>query len=416
MDSEPKPLSGLPKVIAPRTSRQKMRDGSRGAARAPLRGRATRLATLAAAACMLATAPACSRTARPVPIPDALEPWSTALATSRRDAWLRESAPERPEAAWTVSLGRGVVSPLAIEADLLFATTVDRRLIVIAASTGSIFWERRLAGAATAGAVFDRNSVFVGAQDRDGAAEAYELARGFLVWRKEIQPPLAAPLLHEGVTYWGTETGHLYALGAQDGAQLWRLNLAGGIIGSPIVDGADLLIVTNADTLYRVEMRTGRTTARLPLPSTPTATPAYDGTRLHLPMHDTTHVVIDVPAWRVASADRLDSPSRAIPVLDADRTAYLLTERASVYRVGAAGGTTRIAALDGAARASLALAANGLLVGRLDGALFLIRRDGTTVWREDFDDSIEAPVAVYRGAVYVPMLRGDLTMLREAGT
>ena len=399
MDSEPKPLSGLPKVIAARTSRQ-----------------TTRRLSLMAAAGLLAMTAACSRTARPVPVPDALAPWATTLETSRRDAWLRESAPERPEEAWTVELGRGVVSPLAIEADLLFATTVDRRLIVIAASTGSIFWERRLAGAATAGAVFDRNSVFVGGQDRDGAAEAYELARGFLVWRKEIQPPLAAPLLHEGVTYWGTETGHLYALAASDGAQHWRVDLAGGIVGSPIVEGGDLLVVTNADTLYRVEMRTGRTTARLPLPSTPTATPAYDGTRLHLPMHDTTHVVVDVASWRVASVDRLDSPSRAIPVLDADGTAYLLSENASVYRVRVAGGLDRIATLDGAARASLSLAANGLLVGRLDGALFLLRRDGTTVWRQDFDDSIEAPVAVYRGAVYVPMLRGDLTMLREAGS
>jgi len=399
MDSEPKPLSGLPKVMALRVSRQTM----------------CRLSLLAAT-CLLALTAGCSRTARPVPVPDTLEPWATTLETARRDAWLSERAPERPEAAWTVELGRGVISPLAIEADLLFATTVDRRLIVIATGTGSIFWERRLAGAATAGAVFDRNSVFVGGQDREGAAEAYELARGFLVWRKEIEPPLAAPLLHAGVTYWGTETGHLYALAASDGSRLWRVNLAGGIVGSPVVEGDDLLVVTNADTLYRIEMRTGRTAARLPLPSTPTTTPAYDGSRLHLPMHDTTHVVVDVSSWSVASVDRLDSPARAIPVLDADGTAYLLTENASVYRVGPAGGIDRIAALDGAARASLALAANGLLVGRLDGALFLLRRDGTTVWREDLDDSIEAPVAIYRGAVYVPMLRGDLTMLREAGS
>ncbi len=408
MDSWLKPLSGLPKVSAAPASRQAMRRRRRDV----MRHAASRAMGLFA----LLALTACSRTARPVPVPDTLEPWATTLETPRRDAWLRESAPERPEEAWTMELGRGVVSPLAIEADLLFATTVDRRLIVLAAPSGSIFWERRLAGAATAGAVFDRSSVFVAGQDREGAAEAYELARGFLVWRKEIEPPLAAPLLHAGVTYWGTETGRLYALAAVDGARVWRVELGGGIVASPIVDGTDLLVVTNADTLYRVDMRSGRTTARLPLPATPAATPAYDGTRLHLPMHDTTHVVVDVSRWTVASVDRLDSPARAMPVLDADGTAYLLTESASVYRVGPAGGLQRIAELGGAARASLALAANGLLVGRLDGALFLIRRDGTTVWREDFDDSIEAPVAIYHGAVYVPMLRGDLTMLREAGS
>jgi hypothetical protein len=106
-----------------------------------------------------------------------------------------------------------------------------------------------------------------------------------------------------------------------------------------------------------------------------------------------------------------------MPVLDRDGTAYVLTEAASVYRIAPDREAERVAALGGAARASLALASNGLLVGRLDGALFFIRRDGTVVWREDFDDSIDAPVAVYRGAVYVPLLRGELVMLRqEAGS
>ena len=107
---------------------------------------------------------------------------------------------------------------------------------------------------------------------------------------------------------------------------------------------------------------------------------------------------------------------RATPVLDTDDAAYLLSEHATVWRIEPNGVMTQVAALGGAARASLTLAANGLLVGRLDGALFMLRRDGEIMWDEYFDDSIEAPVAVYRGAVYVPMLRGDLVMLREGGS
>ena len=400
MSSGPFPSAGLPKVIVPVKSRQPI-------------GR--RLLAIGHALTAVALLAGCSRTARPVPIPDQLQPWTTTLESPRRDAWVGESAPLRPERAWTMELGRGVVGPLAIEADLVFATTFDRRLIVLSASTGSIFWERRLAGAAPSGAVFDRTSVFVASQDRDGSAEAYELARGFLVWRKEIQPPIGAPLLHERVTYWGTETGHLYALSAADGSELWRLNLAGGVVATPILDGGDLLVVTNADTLYRVDMRTGRVTERMELPATPSATPAFDGRYLHLPLHDTTYAVVDVRDRRVVSSFGTGAQVRSMPVLDRDGAAYVLTEAGTVLRVRA-DGAEPFADVGGAARASIALAANGVLVGRLDGALFLLDFEGNVVWREDFDDSIEAPVAIYHGAVYVPMLRGDLTMLRESGS
>ncbi|HEX6589625.1 MAG TPA: PQQ-binding-like beta-propeller repeat protein [Longimicrobiales bacterium] len=358
--------------------------------------------------------PACSRTARPVEVPDALSPWPTVLESARRDAWLDEQVPRAVRRSWTVDLGRGVLGPLAIESGLLFATTVDRRLIVLEAANGEFYWERRTEGASPAGAVFDRAAVFVASQDRDGAAEAYELARGFALWSVEIAPPVGAPVLHGNVTYWGTETGNVIALNASDGSRLWRTDLAGAVTGSPIVDGNDLLVVTSADTLYRIDQRTGRVGARLPLPSTATSTAAFDGRMLHLPMHDTTHVVVDVRDWRVASAQPVDAPIRATPILDRSDNAWLLAENGDVWRAFPGGALTRVARLGGAARASLAVAGNGILVGRLDGALFFLGFDGTVIWREDFDDSIDAPAAVYDGRVYVPMLRGDMTVLEAA--
>lgn len=362
---------------------------------------------------LLLLLPACSRTARPVDVPEGLTAWPTVLETPRRDAWLDERAPRSVSRAWTIDLGRGVLGPLAIQSGLLFATTVDRRLIVLEAANGEFFWERRTAGAAPAGAIFDRSAVYVAGQDREGAAEAYELARGFVLWRRDIASPIGAPLLHEGVTYWGTEAGHIHALNGSDGTQLWRADLPGGVTGSPVADREALLVTTSADTLYRIDRRSGRVTARLALPATPATTAAFDGRMLHLPMHDTTHVVVDVEEWRVVSAFDTRAPVRAAPLLARDGTAYLLNEAGAVLRV-LPDRAELVADVGGAARASLALAANGILVGRLDGALFFLDFDGNVIWREDFDDSIEAPVAVYGGRVYVPMLRGDLTMLEAA--
>ena len=342
--------------------------------------------------------------------------WPTVLETARRDAWLDEQVPGSVRRAWTLDLGRAVVGPLAIQSGLLVATTIDRRLMVLEAANGDFYWERRTDGAVPAGAVFDASAVYVGSQDREGTAEAYELARGFLLWRREIAPPVGAPVLQDGVTYWGTETGTVLALKAADGVQLWRTDLAGAVTGSPIVDGADLLVTTSADTLYRIDRASGRVGARLPLPSTVTSTAAFDGRMLHLPMHDTTHVIVDVREWRIASSFGTRTPVRSMPVLGPDGAAYLLTEAGAVLRVlaeGKNGGphSELVADLGGAARASLAVAGNGILVGRLDGALFFLGFDGDVIWREDFDDSIEAPTAVYEGRVYVPMLRGELAVL-----
>lgn len=408
----PGPISGLPKVASGKPTANSGRPARATRWRLPAGG----YRGLSAVGCLLlAFLAACSRTARPVEIPDGLEAWPTVLETPRRAPWILESAPLHPERAWTAEMGRGMVGPLAIEAGLLFATSIDRRLMVIDRSDGEFFWERRLAGAAPAGAVFDRTTVFVASQDRDGSAEAYELARGFLVWREEIPPPVGAPLLHDGLSFWGTETGRIYALAVDDGTRAWRIDLHGGVIGSPVLDGTDLLVATNADSLYRIEARSGRILHRLALPATPTGTPAFDGRFLHLPLHDTTYAIVDVQERRIAATFRTGSVVRSTPVLDDAGSAWVLTEAGTVLRVDTVGVAT-IAELGGAARASLALAANGILVGRLDGALFLLDYDGSVIWREDFDDSIEAPVAIHDGAVYVPLLRGELVVLREAGS
>ncbi|HEX6639911.1 MAG TPA: PQQ-binding-like beta-propeller repeat protein, partial [Thermoanaerobaculia bacterium] len=165
--------------------------------------------------------------------------------------------------------------------------------------------------------------------------------------------------------------------------------------------------------LYRIEMRTGRVTDRMALPATPSATAAFDGRYLHLPLHDTTYAVVDVRERRVVSRFDTRHPVRAVPLLDAAGAAYVLTEAATVLRI-LPDSMELLAELGGAARASLALAANGLLVGRLDGALFFLDFDGNVVWRKDMDDSIDAPAAVYDGRVYVPMLRGELVALEAA--
>jgi outer membrane protein assembly factor BamB len=60
----------------------------------------------------------------------------------------------------------------------------------------------------------------------------------------------------------------------------------------------------------------------------------------------------------------------------------------------------------------LTLVRDRLLVGRLDGSLFCLSLDGTTLWRENLNSSIVTSVAVRDGTLWVPLLNGEVVSLR----
>ena len=66
----------------------------------------------------------------------------------------------------------------------------------------------------------------------------------------------------------------------------------------------------------------------------------------------------------------------------------------------------------GAASGSLTAIGRRLVVGRLDGALFVLDETGGVLWRTDLEDSVIAPVATHAGVMFVPLLRGTLVRLQ----
>lgn len=397
------------------TARRTTRGEHRRSRRVAKLDRLRRGVNLLLPALLTAGAAACTRTASPAPVPSALEPWTTPMESVRRDAGAEYAAPTQPVEEWREDAGDGIKAPLALRSNLLIATTTDRRVVVFSAEDGEFLWERRLRGVPSGSAVFDRDAVYVGSQEDDSYAQAFELERGFELWDRAMSPPSAAPLLDGGRTYWPTLSGQVLAIEG-GGEVIWRARLPGSAVTTPVPHPSGLLVATSADTLYRLETGTGIIDARLPLPATPTAMPAMSGNRMLLPLHDTTIVAVDVQDWAVSDTVRLGGLVRAAPVVDGDGTVYLLTEETRVWSWRPGSDPLRLADLGGAARASLALARNGLLVGRLDGELFLIDFDGSVIWSKDMEDSLEAPALAHEGSVYVPLLRGQIVRLRQAGS
>ncbi|HEX7091417.1 MAG TPA: PQQ-binding-like beta-propeller repeat protein [Longimicrobiales bacterium] len=367
----------------------------------------------AALAAALLVAGACGRPLRPVPPLQPRGDWPTVLGNAQRAGFAAERAPEAPEIVWRADVGRGLLTPLLAEGPVLIATTANRMVAVLDAETGEHYWERRLDGPVTGGAVRRGTRLVVATEDRDGKAYALGLERGRTAWDRSIGASPFPPLMVDGAAYFATAGGELVALAVEDGDELWRTELGAAAASTPVHHGDAILVATVRDTLYRLDRASGRIVGRAPLPATVSAAPALITDTLYLPLQTG-----DLVAYRLPDLEELwrapfGAPILAAPVAGPNGSLYVLNRNAEVWRVrrgGRAG--ERIASLGGAARASLAVAQDRLLVGRLDGKLFLLEADGRVVWERDFDDSIVAPVTVADGALYVPLLRGTIVKLR----
>jgi outer membrane protein assembly factor BamB len=315
--------------------------------------------------------------------------------------------------AWRKGFGRGIVTPLQVHPPLLIATTTGRRVITINAETGAQYWARGFNGP-IAGAVLRRDDrIYVATGDRENRFTALTLDRGKKVWAsRRVGNFRVQPILLEDRLVGVTEGGLAVAVKVSDGAILWRTPLRAPPGTQPVPVGDDILVATVRDTLYRIAASDGRVLARVALPGTPSASPLLLGHSLILPVQPNHVVTIDLDRMAASPAVPLPATVVARPIAAEDGAAFLLARNGIVLRLDAAGGPARaLADVGGATAGSFAGVGALLAVGRLDGTLFLIDRAGREVWRHDFDDSIEAPVAVRDGALFVPLLRGDIVKL-----
>lgn len=338
--------------------------------------------------------------------------WTQPLGDARRAPFATQHAPEAPTEQWRRTLERGIVSAPILHDGLLIIPATSRVLFTVAASDGRRHWQRRFNGPVAGSALRRGDHIFIATATRDGRFYALDVRRGRRVWDTRLRSPATGePVLTGDRVIVSTVRGELSALDVADGRVLWRQQIPGVQLGAPVVVGDAILLATARDTLLRVATADGRVLDTRALPGTPSAPLALRDSTLLVPLHSGVVAHYALPALDLVRVDTLHAAVLAAPAVAADGNTYVLTGAAEVWRIDAQG-AARIAALGGAARESLTLAANGLLVGRLDGTLFLLRTDGTEVWRREFRGSLRAPVVLGGGAAYVSVLNGDLVKLQ----
>ena len=375
--------------------------------------RARRSVNFPVLAATLLAITACGRPMRPAPPIEPRGDWPTVLGNAQRAGYATETVPEAPEEVWRASVGRGLFMPVLVEGPVLIASTANRMVATLSTETGEHYWERRLDGPVTGGVIRGGQRIVAATEDRDGKAYALRLDRGRTAWDRTIGATAFPGLIAGDAVYFATERGRVVAIDLERGEELWRTDVRGAATSTPVAHRGSVLVTTVRDTLYRIERASGRIAARAALPATVSAAPALVADTLYLPLQTGDLVAYQLPDLEELWRAPFGAPILAAPVVGQDGSLYVLNRSAELWRVrlGARAGE-KLASLDGAARASLAVTRDRLLVGRLDGKLFLLDMDGRVVWERDFEDSIVAPVTVADGALYVPLLRGTIVKLR----
>jgi hypothetical protein len=70
---------------------------------------------------------------------------------------------------------------------------------------------------------------------------------------------VSSPVYKDGVIYFGSDDGSVYAVGATDGRQLWKRRTGGPVASTPAIAGDILYVVSYDGKLHALAARTGQT-------------------------------------------------------------------------------------------------------------------------------------------------------------
>ena len=182
----------------------------------------------------------------------------------------------------------------------------------------------------------------------------------------------ASPVVSGGAIYVGTTDGHVHALRAGDGADLWTWTDATPIFGDALVTSDAVFVVNDRTELIRLDRTTGALRWRVPL---------------------------DSARQRAATLPDDDTFSHrtATPVL-VDGTLYVGSTDGHMLAIDPSNGAVRWR-IDAGAKicAPAAVAGDRIIVGALDGSLLALRRtDGAIVWRRKLVAGIVSAPVLYR--------------------
>ncbi len=181
---------------------------------------------------------------------------------------------------WTFKTGGWVIGSAVVDRDTVYVGSDDRNIYALDRATGAERWRFATKGHVRSTPAVAGSMVYAGSYD--GAFYALDTATGKPRWvfqtggerRFEArglhgQKPasqtipdfwdfyLSSPLVSDGIVYFGSGDGHVYALAADTGALVWRFKTGNVVHASPALSDGVLYIGSWDAHLYALDAKTG---------------------------------------------------------------------------------------------------------------------------------------------------------------
>jgi len=132
---------------------------------------------------------------------------------------------------------------------------LEKRWQVVVADHEGERKPQEFSSAAVVAGVGDDDRLFIGSQA--GTFYALTADHGRLLWKIELGSVSSRPVVFQGRIYVGTDDGTVVCLDTFDGSVKWRYATRGAVLESPVVAGDMLLFSNEADQVYALDLETG---------------------------------------------------------------------------------------------------------------------------------------------------------------
>jgi outer membrane protein assembly factor BamB len=126
------------------------------------------------------------------------------------------------------------------------------------AQKGHVMWKRQLGRLAASTPAYWHGRVFITLLS-PGRLVSLRASDGKRIWTRDLPSRSeSSPIIHNGVLYFGTEGGGIYAVYAKTGRTKWKKETGGAVKGSPALVGSTLYVGDYSGRMYALWAKTGR--------------------------------------------------------------------------------------------------------------------------------------------------------------
>jgi outer membrane protein assembly factor BamB len=253
-----------------------------------------------------------------LPTPKSIYPQATGV--------LRALSRQSGLTSWMRTLPSPIRGVINVNAQNLYVTSSDGRLYVIRKETGEIKWIKYNSSPFNALNLLDGQILY--ASDTYGDILSIELENGRTLWRYRTRKPLRAPVaVHGNIVYAGTVDGFVYAIDRTTGRLRWRVRTGAAI--QAVLAGEKWVLATSLDNfVYCLSPQNGAKVWKRQLAGRVTAPPLVLNNHVLLaPLVGDECVVFNLEDGKKVNSIYVgeDNNTEAAPLLTTD--ALLLTTR-----------------------------------------------------------------------------------------